>query len=160
LSEERSPNADEDCNERVDAPEEGGISNDQRRLESLKLQFEWHKHFTTLISGITVLIVTLSYTVFRDAASDPAPLATTKFGTNRLLLLSFTLFFFGILWSIFSMRTVIYLISTQRMILASPFADWLSFMNWLYVGFRDIYPLATLCGGLLAFAVFAAATNS
>lgn len=148
LSEEHSPDVNENHGDDASNNEEPGLNKDQRRLESLKLQFEWHKHFSTLTSAITVLIVTVSYTVFRDAASDPCPLATTWFGVNKLLLISFALFFSGLLWSIIARRRVIFLVSTQGVL-----------PTGLYVHLRYLYPLISLCGGLLAFVVFTTISN-
>jgi hypothetical protein len=73
LSEDNSPDADKDRGEDTAEASPSSLSEDQRRLEMLKLQFEWHKHLTTLTSGITLLVTTVSYTVFRDTAGIPHP---------------------------------------------------------------------------------------
>jgi len=70
LSEENSPDANEDRGENLAGTSTPGLREDQRRLEMLKLQFEWHKHLTALTSGIILLVTTMSYTVFRDAAGS------------------------------------------------------------------------------------------
>jgi hypothetical protein len=88
LSEDNSPEADKDHGEDMSEAETPGLSEDQRRLEMLKLQFEWHKHLTTLTSAITLLVATVSYTVFREAADVPEPFATTWLGIDKLLILT------------------------------------------------------------------------
>jgi hypothetical protein len=60
LSEDNSPDADKDRGEDMAEASTSGLSEDQRRLEMLKLQFEWHKHLTTLTSGIALLVTTVS----------------------------------------------------------------------------------------------------
>jgi hypothetical protein len=107
LSEDNSPEADKDCGEDMPEASTPGLHEDQRRLEMLKLQFEWQKHLSTLTSGITLLVTTVSYTVFRDTVGDPHPFATTWVGINKLLVGAFVLFLFGFLWSLFGMRRVI-----------------------------------------------------
>jgi len=109
----------------------------------LKLQFEWQKHMTTLTSGITLLVTTVSYTVFRDAAVKAHPLAATWFGINKLLFVALLLFFLGLLWSIFGMRRIINLVSTEG-----------ARSSELYVRLRYVVPGYLLVGGVLAFVLF------
>jgi uncharacterized membrane protein len=148
LSEDSAPDGDKDRGEDMAEASTSGLSEDQRRLEMLKLQFEWHKHLTTLTSGITLLVTTVSYTVFRDTAGVPHPFATTWVGINKLLIMAFALFFLGLLWSIFAMRRVIYLVSTQG-----------ALSSKLYVQFRYIVPGIALFGGVLAFFHFVTMTR-
>ena len=143
MSEDNSPDADKDRGEDTAEASPSSLSEEQRRLEMLKLQFEWHKHLTTLTSGITLLVTAVSYTVFRDAAGVPYPFATTWFGVNKLLIVAFVLFFVGLLWSIFAMRRVIYLVATLG-----------ALSSGLYVQLRYLVPGIALVGGVLAFVLF------
>jgi uncharacterized membrane protein len=86
--------------------------------------------------------------VFRDAAGVPHPFATTWFGINILLIEAFALFFLVFLWSIFTMRRVVYLVSTQG-----------ALSSKLYVQFRYIVPGIALFGGVLAFFLFVTMTR-
>lgn len=143
------PEADKDHGADMAEAEMPGLSEDQRRLEMLKLQFEWHKHLTTLTSAITLLVATVSHTVFREAAGVPEPFATTWLGINKLLILAFALFFLALLWSIIAMRRVIYLVATHGAV-----------SSGLYVQLRYLVPGIALFGGVLAFVVFATMTRS
>jgi uncharacterized membrane protein len=149
LSEDNSPDADKDRSEDMAEASTSGLSEDQRRLEMLKLQFEWHKHLTTLTSGIILLVTTVSYTVFRDATGVPHPFATTWFGINILLFVAFALFFLVFLWSIFAMRRVIYLVATPG-----------ALSSKRYVKLRYVVSGIALFGGVLAFYLFVTMTRS
>lgn len=149
MGEENSPDADRNHDEDTAKPVTPSLSDDQRRLEMLKLQFEWHKHLTTLTSAITLLVTTVSYTVFRDAAGVPAPFSTTWVGINKLLFVALALFFLVFLWSIFAMRRVIYLVATQGAV-----------SSGLYVQLRYLVPAIALLGGVLAFILFVTMTHS
>ena len=152
MSKDVSPDADEDRDENIVElvePPPSSISEEQRRLEMLKLQFEWQKHLTTLTSGIIVLVTTVSYTVFREATVLPDPFSTTWLGMNVLLFLAFALFFMALGWAIHAMRRVIYLVAT-----------WDARSSRGYVRFRYLVPGYTLLGGVLMFVCFVVMTRS
>ena len=148
MSEDNSPE-DKDRSEAMAETPAPDLGEDPHRVEMLKLQFEWHKHLTTLTSGIILLVATLSYTVFRDAAGVAHPFPITLFGINILLILAFILFFSLWGWSLHAMRRVIFLVATPG-----------ARSSERYVKLRYALTVFCLVGGLLAFVVFVILTRS
>ncbi len=140
---------DKDRSETIAETSALGLGEDQRRLEMLKLQFEWHKHLTTLTSGIILLVTTLSYTVFRETAEVAHSFPTTLFGINILLILAFILFFSLWGWSLHAMRRVIFLVATP----GARSSD-------RYVKLRYALTVFCLIGGVLVFVIFVIVTRS
>jgi len=72
-------------------------------VESLKLEFEWQKHLTTLISGIVVALVTVLQAFFA-VGENGRPYSSQE---AWLLAICFLLLVSGLLASIISMNLAI-----------------------------------------------------
>jgi hypothetical protein len=128
------------------------LTEEDRLVESLKLEFEWHKHLTTLISGIVVALVTILQVFFTVGKGD----RPYNSGEGVLLALCFISLGFGLVFSVLAMNW------TLRRVRKTKESDWekrwprLSRLNTRGLAFLSVqYPIMALLGGLIFFVLFA-----
>jgi hypothetical protein len=109
----------------------------ERLIESLKLEFEMHKHITTVLAALAVVLLTIVQGFFPTAN---IPILSWD---NFFLIGCFVLLFISGVWAILAMRIVLREVSDP---------DRVDDENRRL---RAIIPGATLLGGLALFFVFA-----
>jgi hypothetical protein len=116
----------------------------ERAIESLKLEFEMHKHFTTVLAALGVVILTIVQGFFAVGKHN----RPYSFWENFFLIGCFVFFFFGGLCSISAMQIVFQQVRDPEGVGTENRRH----RYQRYV--RAIIPGATLLGGVVFFGVF------